>query len=124
MTNSFFEVLRPGLIQFSKIWGRKNYYHIGLPFSGAMDQRNFLISNRLVNNPDNEAVIEFAYQGPLLKVNSRKIIFAVTGDVNFKIIKANGTSLEGECYVTYSLENNDQLDIISTNKFLFMVILL
>tara|TARA_B100002019_G_scaffold188009_1_gene162363 strand:- start:26 stop:976 length:951 start_codon:yes stop_codon:yes gene_type:complete len=119
MTNSFFEVLRPGINSTFQDMGRKNYYHIGLPFSGAMDQRNFLISNRLVNNPDNEAVIEFAYQGPLLKVNSRKIIFAVTGDVNFKIIKANGTSLEGECYKTYSLENNDHLDIISTNKSVY-----
>ena len=46
MTNSFFEVLRPGINSTFQDMGRKNYYHIGLPFSGAMDQRNFLISKK------------------------------------------------------------------------------
>ena len=45
--------------------GRKNLYHIGIPFSGAMDNRNYLLANKLVGNKLGAPVKEFAYQGPL-----------------------------------------------------------
>ena len=62
MKNNFFEVLRVGINSTFQDQGRENFYHIGLPFSGAMDNRNFIISNSLVNNGDKQGVIEFAYQ--------------------------------------------------------------
>ena len=46
ITKSFFEVIRPGVNTTFQDLGRKNLYHIGIPFSGAMDRRNFLISNK------------------------------------------------------------------------------
>tara|TARA_Y200000002_G_scaffold75023_1_gene58847 strand:- start:427 stop:1371 length:945 start_codon:yes stop_codon:yes gene_type:complete len=119
MKNNFFEVLRPGINSTFQDLGRNNFYHIGLPFSGAMDKRNFLISNKLVNNSLNEVAIEFAFQGPLLKLISEKTVFSVTGDVNFKIIKENGHNILGKCYKSYILEKGDQLDIISTNKSVY-----
>jgi len=119
MKNNFFEVLRPGINSTFQDLGRNNFYHIGIPFSGAMDKRNYLISNKLVNNNLNEAVIEFAFQGPLLRLNADKIIFSITGDVNFKILKRNKENVLGECYKSYVLEKNDQLDIISTNKSVY-----
>ncbi len=118
MKNNFFEVLRPGINSTFQDLGRKNCYHIGLPFSGAMDKRNFLLSNSLVNI-DYLATIEFAYQGPLLKFNGSKTVFAISGDVNFKIIKKNNITINGECYKSYTLENNDKLDILSTNKSVY-----
>ena len=48
--------------------GRNHLYHIGITISGAMDQRNFTLSNAIVSNDLNEGVIEFAHQGPLLKL--------------------------------------------------------
>ena len=87
MTNNFFEAIRPGINSTFQDLGRKHLYHVGLPFSGAMDQRNYLISNSLVGNKKDEAVLEFAYQGPLLKVKNDNILFAITGNVNFKIKK-------------------------------------
>ena len=75
MKNNFFEVLRPGINSTFQDLGRNNFYHIGIPFSGAMDQRNYLISNKLVNNNLNEVVIEFAFQGPLLKLIADQLIF-------------------------------------------------
>ena len=119
MKNNFFEVLRPGINSTFQDLGRNNFYHIGIPFSGAMDKRNYLISNKLVNNNLNEAVIEFAFQGPLLRLIADKIIFSITGDVNFKILKRNKENVLGECYKSYVLEKNDQLDIISTNKSVY-----
>ena len=106
MKSNFFEVLRPGINSTFQDLGRENFYHIGLPFSGAMDNRNYLLSNTLVNNKY-EAAIEFAYQGPLLKYYGKSTVIAVTGDVNFSITKKNKKLINGECYKNYVLENED-----------------
>ena len=119
MKNNFFEVLRAGINSTFQDQGRENFYHIGLPFSGAMDNRNFVISNALVNNEDNQWVIEFAYQGPLFEFNGENISFSITGDVKFKIIKKDNTIINGECYKSYILNHKDKLDIISTNKSVY-----
>ena len=119
MTKTFFEVIRPGINSTFQDLGRKHLYHVGLPFSGAMDQRNFLISNSLVGNKKDEAVLEFAYQGPLLKVKNDNILFAITGNVNFKIKKKTSEIIDGDCYKTYLLNKDDELDIISTNQSVY-----
>ena len=67
MINSYFELIRSGINTTYQDKGRENLYHIGVPYSGAMDNRNFLIANKLVNNNLNAPVLEFAYQGPHLK---------------------------------------------------------
>ena len=77
MTKNKIIVLREGINSTFQDIGRNNFYHIGLPFSSAMDKRNYLIANKLVGNQDNEAVIEFAYQGPLLKIEEGNINFAI-----------------------------------------------
>ena len=87
MTKSYFEVIRSGINTTFQDLGRKNLYHIGIPFSGAMDNRNYLLANELAGNKANSPVIEFAYQGPLLKFKGEKVNFTITGDVKFKIIK-------------------------------------
>ena len=119
MKTDFFEVLRAGINSTFQDQGRENFYHIGLPFSGAMDNRNFVISNALVNNEDKQGVIEFAYQGPLFEFNGENISFSITGDVKFKIIKKDNTIINGECYKSYILNHKDKLDIISTNKSIY-----
>ena len=119
MKNNFFDVLRAGINSKFQDQGRENFYHIGLPFSGAMDNRNFVISNALVNNEYNQGVIEFAYQGPLFEFNGENISFSITGDVKFKIIKKDNTIINGECYKSYILNHKDKLDIISTNKSVY-----
>ena len=116
MSNTFFEILRPGINTTIQDGGRNHMYHEGIAVSGAIDQRNFKLANRLVNNHLNEAVIEFAYQGPLLRLKNNKINFSITGDVIFKIIKKNLKVEDGICYKNYILEEDDQLDIISTKN--------
>ena len=118
MDKSYFEVIRPGINTTFQDLGRKNLYHIGIPFSGAMDNRNFILANAIAGNNENTPVIEFAYQGPLLKFRGEKINFNITGNVNFKLIKKK-EQIEGNCYENYTLEEGDQLDIISTNKSVY-----
>ena len=87
MNKNYFEIKRAGINTTFQDQGRDNLYHIGIPFSGAMDNRNFQISNKLVGNELNSPVIEFAYQGPFLIFSGDKIFIVVTGDVKFQIIK-------------------------------------
>ena len=118
MSKNYFEVLRPGINTTFQDQGRKNLYHIGIPFSGAMDNRNYLLANKLVGNQLNLPVLEFAYQGPLLRYIGDSINIAITGDINFEI-KKKGNILKGKCYQTYILDNSDELNIVSTNKSVY-----
>ena len=117
MTNNF-EIIRAGVNTTFQDQGRSNLYHIGIPFSGAMDNRNYSLANKLTSNKLNSPVIEFAYQGPHLKYTGEKINIAVTGDVVFKIIKS-GTEIDGNCYESYQIESGDQINLISTNKSVY-----
>ena len=118
MNKNYFEILRAGINSTFQDLGRNNLYHIGIPFSGAMDNRNYLLANKLTGNDHNHPVIEFAYQGPHLKYHGDKINVAITGDVSFKI--KNGDNLiDGKCYQSFILENDNELDIISTNKSVY-----
>ena len=119
MTDTYFEILRPGINTTIQDAGRYNLYHIGITVSGAIDQRNYKFANYLVDNKLDGAVIEFAYQGPLLKLKNGKINFAITGDIFFNIIRSNSKIEEGKCYQNYVLNNGEQLDIISTKKSVY-----
>ena len=118
MSKNYFEIMRAGINSTFQDLGRKNLYHIGIPFSGAMDNRNYLLANKLIGNDHNDPVIEFAYQGPHLKYHGDKLNVAITGDVSFKIKKGDNL-IDGKCYQTFILENNDELNIISTNKSVY-----
>ncbi len=116
--NNFFKIVRAGINTTFQDKGRKNLYHLGIPFSGAMDNRNYVLANSLVGNEINKPVIEFAYQGPLIKYRGDTISFVITGDVIFKLIKKE-CEIDGSCYENYILEDGDQIDIISTNKSVY-----
>ncbi len=118
MRKNYFEIIRAGINSTFQDLGRKNLYHIGIPFSGAMDNRNYLLANKLIGNDHNDPVIEFAYQGPHLKYHGDKLNIAITGDVSFKIKKSDNLT-DGKCYQTFILENNDELNIISTNRSVY-----
>ena len=118
MSDNYFEIIRPGVNTTFQDKGRDNLYHIGIPFSGVMDNRNYLLANKLVNNNLDAAVIEFAYQGPHLKYLGKKINLVITGDVIFTI-KKNNTEIVGKCYESYLIENSDEINIISTNKSVY-----
>tara|TARA_B100000965_G_scaffold191799_1_gene160094 strand:+ start:487 stop:1440 length:954 start_codon:yes stop_codon:yes gene_type:complete len=119
MNEAYLEVLRPGINTTIQDKGRFHLYHIGITVSGAMDQSKFQISNALVNNDYNEGVLEFAYQGPCLKLVNGNINIAITGNVNFNILRKNSTTEEGICFKNYFLEDGDQIDIISTKNSVF-----
>jgi len=70
----------------------------------------------MLQNFSNEGVLEFAYQGPLLKLVKGKTKISITGNVLFQIIKSNEETINGICYRTYDLEEGDQIDILATKQ--------
>jgi len=116
MSNYFFEVLRSGINTTFQDKGRFYMQHLGVTPGGCMDLDSFLIANALVGNSSNEGVLEFAYQGPLLKLVKGKTKIAITGNVFFQIIKMNQEIINGESNRTYNLEEGDQIDILATKK--------
>ena len=122
MNKGYFEIIRSGIHTTLQDLGRKNLYHIGIPFSGSMDRRNYLISNKLVGNELNETSLEFAYQGPLIKINLGKVTGVITGNVTFNIIRKNSKIEKGICYQTFELNDGVVVSInrgILTPKLLF-----
>jgi len=118
LMNSFFEIIRAGINSTFQDEGRPDLYHIGIPFSGAMDKRNYRLGNAIMGNKINNPSLEFAYQGPLLKFIGKPINFVITGDVVFKLIRKE-KEIQGNCYESYQIENGDMIDIISTNKSVY-----
>ena len=119
MSNTFFEILRPGINTTIQDMGRDHLYHIGVTVSGAMDKRNYMIANALVENKPDLAVLEFAYQGPLLRLKNGTISIAITGNVIFNIIRSDSNLEEGKCYQNYILNSEDQIDIITTKDSIY-----
>ena len=119
MNKAYFDIIRPGIHSTLQDLGRNNQYHIGIPFSGSMDKRNYLISNKLLGNKLNECSLEFAYQGPLMKFNFGQVSAVITGNVTFNIIRKNSEIDKGICYQTFILNDGDKLDIISTNRSVY-----
>ncbi len=116
MSNYFFEVLRSGINTTFQDKGRFHMQHLGVTPGGCMDLVSFSIANALVGNTSDEGVLEFAYQGPLLKLIKGKTKIAITGNVLFQIIKSNQETINGECNRTYALEDGDQIDILATKQ--------
>jgi len=116
MSNYFFEVLRPGINTTFQDKGRFHMQHLGVTPGGCMDLDSFSIANALVGNPLNEGVLEFAYQGPLLKLIKGRAKIAITGSVIFQIIKSNKEVISGKDNRTYDLDEGDQIDILATQQ--------
>ena len=119
MNNNFFEVLRSGINSTFQDEGRFGMQHLGVAPGGCMDHKSFLIANALVSNNEKEGVLEFAYQGPLLKLVKGKIKFAITGNALFQIINSKNEAINGECNRSYDLDEKDQLDILATKDSVY-----
>jgi len=116
MSNNFFEVLRAGINTTYQDKGRFHMQHLGVAPGGCMDLKAFLIANALVGNNSEDGVLEFAYQGPLLKLAKGKTKIVITGNVLFQIIQKNNEIINGKCNKSYDLNEGDQIDILATKK--------
>lgn len=73
-------ILKGGMMTTVQDLGRTGYQSQGFPVAGVMDVRSFKIANLLLDNPENEAVLEFTLIGPTLEFTSATIIAITGGD--------------------------------------------
>jgi len=112
--SNYFKVIRPGINSTFQDLGRFGLQHLGIVASGCMDQLSFCISNKLVGNKISEGALEFAYQGPLLELVGDSVLVAISGKVNFNIIKKSGETIQGTSNESFNISDGDQIDILST----------
>lgn len=97
-------VLKPGMLTTIQDMGRYGYQSQGFSVAGVMDVRSFRIANLLLDNPENEAVIEFTLIGPTLEFTSATIIAITGGDF--------GPTLNGEPVPMYTALYINKGDIL------------
>ena len=84
MTNNNFEILRTGTHSSFQDEGFFNVQHLGITTSGTVDNELYLLCNSLLGNKKYSAVIEFAFQGPLLKLSKGNCCFVKPSSNIFK----------------------------------------
>ena len=112
--NNYFKILRPGINSTFQDLGRFGLQHLGIVASGCMDQLTFCTSNKLVGNKISEGALEFAYQGPLIEHVGETVLVAISGKVNFNIIKKNDGVIKGKPNESFLISNGEKIDILST----------
>ena len=79
------KVLNPGLSTTVQDLGRPGYFHLGIPMSGAMDQKAMRIANLLVGNPEDAAGLEIVFTGPTLRFDEACLIAVTGAEMPFKL---------------------------------------
>ncbi|WP_299899266.1 biotin-dependent carboxyltransferase family protein [uncultured Aquimarina sp.] len=74
------EILSSGMYTTIQDNGRFGFSKYGVPQSGAMDKRSFLLANALLGNDENCAVIEWMIMPPILKFYEESVI-VLTGSI-------------------------------------------
>jgi len=103
-------VINPGLYTTVQDLGRNGYQSIGIPVSGAMDERSFRIANLLVSNEENCACLEFTLLGPALSFEERTT-FALACDAEASL---NEKRIDG--WKSYIVDPGDALMVGRINR--------
>ena len=98
------EVIKPGLYSSIQDKGRFSFENYGVPISGSMDQFSAILSNKIISNNDNDAVMEITMIGPTLKFNTETTISITGADISPLL---NGESIN--LFKPYIIKNGDIL---------------
>jgi biotin-dependent carboxylase-like uncharacterized protein len=104
--------LKSGMLTTIQDLGRKNLQHIGISKGGASCSSLLQMANSLVENKE-EWGFEFIYNGPQIEIIEGNITIAITGRVNFKLIR-DGNEEMGQCFRSYLCKQGDQIIISNT----------
>ncbi|MCD8084415.1 MAG: biotin-dependent carboxyltransferase family protein [Clostridiales bacterium] len=91
-------IIKAGMMTTVQDLGRTGYQSQGFPVSGVMDRRSFTIANLLIDNPENEAVLEFTLIGPTLEFTADTIV-AITGGDFQPVLNGNPAPMYTAIYV-------------------------
>lgn len=113
------EVIKPGLATTVQDAGRPGYYHLGIPLSGALDQRSFRLANLLVGNEEHAAVLECTLMGPELAFDAPAIV-AVTGAET--VPRLNGLAVERNTALAVRAGDRLCFDVLRTGARLYVAV--
>ena len=121
MSNYYFVVERSGIHTTFQDSGYEHLQHFGITTGGVVDSNLFKIANKLLGNDLNETIIEFAYQGPQLRLAKDNCRIVITGDVHFTISEKSEKfkAVIGETFKTYELREGDIIDILATKSSIY-----
>src|SRR5699024_372745 len=113
------KVINPGLQTTVQDIGRIGYYEVGMPPSGVMDKYSFKVSNLLVGNDENAAVLEITYMGPILEFEVDTTVALTGGEIPPKV---NGEAVA--MWETIDIKAGDQLsfEFVKTGARVYMAV--
>jgi len=76
------EIIKSGLYTTIQDLGRFGYENYGVPISGSMDQTSSILSNKLLGNNNNDAVMEITMTGPVLNFLEETKICITGADIS------------------------------------------
>lgn len=102
-----FDIITPGTFTTIQDFpGRVNYWQVGIPPSGPMDNLSFRIGNQMLGNNDNAAGLEITAIGPRIKFR-KTTSFVITGaKIEASINKRNINN-----YTVYTAQEGEILEI-------------
>lgn len=106
-----FYILDGGLQTLIQDMGRKDYYHLGVPPSGAADRYSYSLGNILLGNPIDYAALEITLLGPKIEVR-KKTVIAITGAPIDVKLNGNPTPM----WETICVQEGDVLTLRSVQK--------
>jgi len=104
------KVLHPGFYSTIQDLGRRDYQHLGVPLSGAMDQHALKSANAILGNDENCAVLEITMLGPNLEFCCDTVITISGADLQPKL---NGIKIR-----LFSATNVKTGDVLSFGRLI------
>jgi len=74
MNKNYFEIMRGGVHTTFQDSGYSNVQHLGITTGGVVDNDLFRLANEIVNNELLTPILEFANQGPRLKLKKENVV--------------------------------------------------
>lgn len=111
------DIINPGLQTTIQDQGRIGYYHLGVPPSGAADQKSFMLGNILLGNPEGFAALEMKIKGCKIKFNKSTYI-VITGAPSLVTLNNKQQSM----WQVIKISENDILEVKEIEKGVYTYI--
>lgn len=106
-----FRVESPGAYSTVQDLGRFGYQHMGVPVSGALDQRSARLANLALGNPETAAVLELTVMGATLEALADADAIVCGAEMGLSL---NGQAIPG--WTTFRVRPGDVLDIMQVRN--------
>ncbi len=107
-------VIAQGVYTSIQDLGRFGFSKFGVPKSGAMDQEALRWVNLILGNHENDAVLEWVMQAPILKFSAPTCVCVTGGDLAVFL-----NDIPVGCYVQVVVGKGDVLRVENTSKIVY-----